>query len=177
MAGGVDIPSADSSMAGIKYLDTQFSALEFNSVGDNYDSTTAASDQSGVAALSNKFGQSVSSTPTPQPDLTTMNTFQATQSKQSHPSTNMSSVLNQNNKVCIVHNRTSFVRQNEANEGELNVASSWIVRSGYKNMSHVFQRLQPEKFFNISFVRITSRNFVFQITRLILWNLQIFASF
>lgn len=94
------MPSADGSMnSAMKYLDAQFSALDFNTSADNYDTSTATNDQGGVAALSNKFGQNVSVTATPHSDLTTMNTFQASQPKQSHSSTNISSVLNQSSKV------------------------------------------------------------------------------
>lgn len=96
--GSVDIPSADGSMnSAIKYLDAQFSGLDFSG-NDNFDSTTAGSDQNAVSALSNKYTQSANAPP--HSELPSINSFQASQQpKQNLPSTNISSVLNQNNKV------------------------------------------------------------------------------
>lgn len=95
----VDIPSAEMTSA-MKYLDAQFSALDFNS-SDNFDGSSGTSDPNAVAALSNKYSQNVSGSAAPShAELPAMNTFQATQStKQSHPSANISAVLNQNNKL------------------------------------------------------------------------------
>lgn len=100
----MDIPSAEGSItSAMKYLDTQFSALDFNS-NDNFDGSTGTSDPSAVAALSNKYSQSVTGNTATHTELPAMNTFQATQSsKSSHSSTNISSVLNQNNKVQVFY--------------------------------------------------------------------------
>lgn len=96
--GSVDIPSADGSMnSAMKYLDTQFSTLDFNSA-DNFDNTTAGTDQSAVSALSNKYTQSASAPP--HSELPSITSFQASQQpKPTLPATNISSVLNQTNKV------------------------------------------------------------------------------
>lgn len=84
----------------INYLDAQFSALDFNN-SDSFESTTGTNDPSSVAALSNKYSQNVSASAS-HSDLPAMNSFQAAQpSKQNLPSSNISSVLNQNNKVLI----------------------------------------------------------------------------
>lgn len=101
ITGSVEIPVAEVAMnSAIKYLDQQFSAsLDFTKT-DGFDSTSAPNDQSSVSALSNKYSPSVPANATPHADLPAINTFQTTQSsKQNLPSSNVSSVLNQNNKV------------------------------------------------------------------------------
>lgn len=101
MPGSVDIPSADGSAnSAMNYLGAQFSsALDFNS-SDNFENASASSDQNAVSALSTKYTQNVTANAPSHSELPSMNSFQASQQpKQNLPSSNISSVLNQNNKV------------------------------------------------------------------------------
>lgn len=100
--GNVEIPAAEVAMnSAIKYLDTQFgNTLDFTK-SDNFDSASSTNDQSTVSALTNKYSPNVPANATPHADLPAINTFQTTQpSKPNLPSSNVSSVLNQNSKVC-----------------------------------------------------------------------------
>ncbi len=109
IAGSVDMSTADGSMnSAIKYLDSQFSALDFNN-SDSYDNSAGSTDQSGVAALSTKYSQSASTAS--HAELPSINSFQATQqTKQNLPPSNISSVLNPSSKVSNFRRRP-FLRQ------------------------------------------------------------------